>query len=355
MSSVDQLQYLSWLVYVVLFVLVLVRTIRLPTPAHIHMTLFFGAVAVVILSSSLASTFHASPPGWLVNLITPIALLALGYLLLRLVRDFTDVPRLLVRAVELGMLVSIAAVVFVPVPLPVSVVLALVGYLVLVIGYDAWAFARQATRTQGVTRRRMQAVSLASLSIVAALITAGLGVLAPDAAGFWAELGAIFGLGSGVCYFIGFAPPTWLRRAWQEPEVRAFLSRAAHLAGSTAGPGDILAQLERGAADAFGAPAARIALWDPESRRLRIATAGDAELPARLARAWTQQRASLVTELDESEAHAASLTGVAEARAALFAPITAYDKRMGVLVVFAQRAPVFANSDLELIELLADE
>src|SRR5207237_2488613 len=43
------------------------------------------------------------------------------------------------------------------------------------------------------------------------------------------------------------------------------------------------------------------------------------------------------------------------AQAALSAPISAYGNCMGVLVVFAPRSPLFANSDLELIRLLADQ
>ena len=43
------------------------------------------------------------------------------------------------------------------------------------------------------------------------------------------------------------------------------------------------------------------------------------------------------------------------ARAILSAPINAGQTRLGVLVVYAPRAPVFANSDLELVQLLADQ
>ena len=43
------------------------------------------------------------------------------------------------------------------------------------------------------------------------------------------------------------------------------------------------------------------------------------------------------------------------ANAILVAPITAGDKRLGVLAVYAPSAPVFANDDLELVQLLADQ
>jgi signal transduction histidine kinase len=41
--------------------------------------------------------------------------------------------------------------------------------------------------------------------------------------------------------------------------------------------------------------------------------------------------------------------------AMLAAPITAGERRLGVLMVYAPRAPIFADSDLELVRLLADQ
>src|SRR5437588_655352 len=65
------------------------------------------------------------------------------------------------------------------------------------------------------------------------VLVAGAGAAMPAFAGFWMVLGGLLGLASGVLYFIGFAPPVWLRRAWQEPAVRAFLGRGAQLLGET--------------------------------------------------------------------------------------------------------------------------
>src|SRR5438105_11551014 len=116
MSGVDQLQYLSWFLYLVVFVLVLVRTIRRPTPAHIDMTLFFGAAAIVIILTTLESKLHVGLPAWVLADVAPAAVLALGYLLLRLVHDFSNVPAPVMLAVEIGMLGSIIAIVFIPAP-----------------------------------------------------------------------------------------------------------------------------------------------------------------------------------------------------------------------------------------------
>ena len=60
MSGLDQLQYLSWLLYLFVFVAVLVRTIRRPSPAHVDMTLFFGGVAVLIVFTILLTRREAT-------------------------------------------------------------------------------------------------------------------------------------------------------------------------------------------------------------------------------------------------------------------------------------------------------
>src|SRR6202011_4413139 len=102
-----------------------------------------------------------------------------------------------------------------------------------------------------------------------ALFVAGLGLGLPTLGAMWAELGAVLGLASGVCYFVAFAPPTWLRRTWQDPELRAFLGRAAALPHLPTMQ-DIVLQLERGTADALGGLGASIALWDADTRRLTV-------------------------------------------------------------------------------------
>ena len=78
MTGLDQLQYLSWLLYLFVFVAVLARTIRRPTPAHLDMTLFFGAVAILIVMSTATAKLHVASPPW-VTYLTGAAALSLGY------------------------------------------------------------------------------------------------------------------------------------------------------------------------------------------------------------------------------------------------------------------------------------
>jgi len=80
---------------------------------------------------------------------------------------------------------------------------------------------------------------------------------------------------------------------------------------------------------------------------------GDAELLS--GRVFTAQRSLFSPDAARDDpAHAARYQATG-ATALLAAPITAGEKRLGVLVVYAARAPVFAEDDLLLVQLLADQ
>jgi signal transduction histidine kinase len=373
----DFLQDVSWALYVLIFVLVAVRAARRPTRAHLDMTLFFGVVALIIaLSAFTAAVFPRSPPAALAG-VTASLLLALPHLLLRLVEDFTRVPKWVLRASAAGLVLSVLAVFVSPTPIPRVVALALVAYFVVVVMYDSWAFVRAAQRGRGVTRRRMQAVAAGSGCLALVLLLAGVGVADPAAADAVDILGRIGGLASGVCYFVGFAPPTWLRRAWQEPELRNFLRRAASLP-RLPDLSSIIRELEQGAVESLGGSGSSLGLWDeaagvlhffrgppPEGRAEPVqggsytAVEDIWELDPRRhpisGRAFLDQRALLVRDVQRADPPNAALYSTYEARSALAAPISVGSKRLGVLVVYAAREPLFANSDLELIRLLADQ
>jgi len=373
----QQLQYVSWALYVLIFLLVLVRAMRRPTPAHLDMVLFFGAATLLIVGGALPAVLGIAPPIWL-NDATGALLMSLAYLQLRLVADFATVPALVMRASEIGLFASIVVIVFVPSPLSAEAALLLILYFVLVIGYDTVAFVRAAIGNRGVTRRRMQAVAAGSLCIGLVLVFAAATVATPALNWLWSELSALAGLASGMCYFIGFAPPTWLRRAWQEPELRAFLSRAASLP-RLPDTISIVRQIEHGAAESVGAPGASVGLWDSDRQRLcffyNAPPAGQAPAPIEggsvtrvddvwevdpnehpiSGRAFLEQRALFVLDVERADPANVAMYHAYDARTALAAPITAGDKRLGVLTSFAPRAPFFANSDLELLQLLADQ
>ena len=348
-----------------IFISVTLRAIAHPTRAHIDMTLFFGALAFVILASRIATLTGTTEAPWLITLEIAV-LFAMPYALLRLVDDFTQVRALAMRAAELGLaggiVATYATVATQTTPaatLPTPVTLYIVAYFFVVSAYCAVAFIRASHRSKGVTKRRMEAISLGSILLGTDLLIAGLTPLTPpDDRAVFQALAQLLGLGSAVAYYLGFAPPPILRRAWQEPELRSFLARAASLPRLPATL-DIVRELERGASNSTGT-SARIGLWQDDTSKLRFweddGTTVDLEPGKHFAgRAFELQRAIFSTNPIRENPDGAANYRSRRVGAVLAAPITAGERRLGVLTLSAQRPPIFAVSDIELAGLLADQ
>src|SRR6266540_5852736 len=115
----------------------------------------------------------------------------------------------------------------------------------------------------------MEATSLGSILLGTDLLITGLTPFTPlDDRAVFQALAQLLGLGSAVAYYLGFAPPPILRRAWQEPELRAFLARAASLPRLPTTL-DIVRELEHGASNSTGTTA-RIGLWQDDISKLRF-------------------------------------------------------------------------------------
>ena len=348
-----------------IFISVALRAIAHPTRAHVDMTLFFGALAFVILASRIAALTGTTATPWLISLEVAV-LIAMPYALLRLVDDFTQVRAPIKRVAELGLAAGIVAMyatvatqVTAAATLPTPVTLYVVAYFFALSAYCAIAFIRASHTSKGVTRRRMEAISLGSILLGTDLLVAGLTPLTPpDDRAVFQALAQLLGLGSAVAYYLGFAPPPILRRAWQEPELRSFLARAASLPRLPATL-DIVRELERGASNSTGT-SARIGLWQDDTSKLRFweddGTTVDLEPGKHFAgRAFELQRAIFSTNPIRENPDGAADYRTRGVGAVLAAPITAGERRLGVLTLSAQRPPIFAVSDIELAGLLADQ
>src|SRR5438093_10864118 len=266
MTALDLVTLLSQAIYVAIFFLVLWRYVRAPTPAHLDMTLFFGILAFVVVESRVAGLLGVTQPAWFTDLIVA-SVIALPYVLLRLVDDFTTVPGRLKGAAAVVAIGLAAIYMYLEAPYPVAWTITTVLYIAGLSLYCGIAFVRAARHAEGVTRRRLQAVSLGTILFALEILVAGTsGQLQDPEKTILNATGQVLGLFSAVGFFVGFAPPAFLRRAWQAPELRNFLERAASLPRlpSTL---DIVRELEKGAAAAAGAQA-RIALWQEGARKL---------------------------------------------------------------------------------------
>lgn len=358
MTALDLISGLTQAIYVIVFVLVALRMWRQPTPAHADMAVFFGVSTFVILAQEIVA-FLGTPPVWETD-ATVALVMALPYLLLRLVDDFTTVPSLVKRIAEAGLIASIVATVVYGGAVPPVAALAMVVYFAAVGAYCAAQFARAARRSLGVTRRRLDAAALGTILLASDLLLAGLNAFLPEPEHtIVAALAELCGLGSALAYYLGFAPPGFLRRAWQAPELRAFLARAARLPRLPTTL-DIVRELEAGAASSTGATA-RIGLWTEDAGVVRFRPDGeraafDVKPGQHLAgRVFAEQKLFYSGDPAHDDPDVGSLYRASHVGAIVCVPITAGERKLGVLALYAERPPIFAVSDMELAQLLADQ
>src|SRR3954453_23024783 len=233
MSASQFVQYLTQALYLLISLVVVRAAARRPTRARIDIAIFFGVITLIFAESwALKALGVRAGPG--LTAVSQVLLMALPYLLIRLVSDFAVVPPLIMRGGELGLVLSIIAILVFHLvfhsDLPVILTLLMVLYFLGLNVYVAVAFLRAARGSSGVTRRRMQAVAAGSGFLGLSILLIGLGAVESprvrEAVGLIEQVTA---LASGLSFFLGFAPPSLLRRAWQEPGLRASRGRAPSL------------------------------------------------------------------------------------------------------------------------------
>jgi signal transduction histidine kinase len=358
-TALELISLLTQAIYIAIFALVVWSAVRRRTRTSLDIALFFGAISVAIVESRIASTFGIQQLE-LVTDIVALLIIAMPYLLLRLVDDFSDVSFVVKRFAEAGLILSAAAFIATEGTVPPPILVAVVLYFAALSTYCAVAFVRAARRSAGVTKRRMQAVALGTLLLGVAILVAGFApLLPPSMAGLPNGLTQLLALASAIAYFVGFAPPQVLRRSWQEPELRAFLRRAASLPRLPDTP-SIVRALQEGAGSTLGARAT-IGLFDPESNTLKFQDPHGV-LPAEIGRseflAWQvfeSQRAEYYPDAARAHPALASSYRAHGVRSLLISPISAADQRLGALEAYTDHQPVFSEDDLDLVKLLADQ
>jgi signal transduction histidine kinase len=357
MTALELLSLLNQILFVGLFLVVLRYAVRARTRAAYDTALLFGSVAAVVLITRVAELAGIGDA----QLLGPISLLLLNlapYAMIRLVGDFSGTPRW-VQVGGAAAFLAIAAIGFAFPLQPTLVEVASIVWFLAVGGYAAIAFAREVGRTRGITRRRMRAVAVGAMLFIGAIVVVFLDVLVGDDDSVLGAVAQVAALGAVISFFLGFAPPAWIRRAWREPDLRHFLERSLHLVG-VGDERQVLLQLQQSAATAFGATGASIGISDGSRPVLRYASAagGWLEYPDdEFIAGWAFRDQRRVVAMDASSAdpeHAENYERVG-AGTIIAAPITTEARRMGTLAVYAGRAPIFIDEDLWLIELLADQ
>jgi signal transduction histidine kinase len=358
MDAGEFVQLLTEIIFALLFAATVWQAFRQRTRPSIETAALFGAVSALFVIGPLTTLLGLG--GTIVPSVLAIGLLvSIPYLLARLTASFSDPPRW-VPWLAAGVAVALTAATFATGPeFPQWLLLASVSWFAISGAYTGIAFLREALRSRGLTRRRMEAVAVGSTLLMTAIVTALSGAIITPDAELPTVIARILALGAGASFWVGFAPPPGLRRWWQEPELRAFLEQASSVPRMES-EHDALRVLESGAAGALGAPHATIGLYDAATDRLRYLAADGSDIVTDpgdyiAGRAFSAQRAIFFDDAPSQDPANAETYRQSEATAALAAPITAGDERLGVLCVYSSRAPIFADDDLRLVQLLADQ
>ena len=361
MSAADLLSVATQVLFLFVCAVTVAKAVRHPRRANFDIALLFSLSATIIIESWLDHVAGIRP-GRLEAAFAGSVLMALSFLMLRLVDDFTEVPLWLMRAAALGFAVAIAGLFAVPAKLPIVAVLAYVLYFFVLEVYCAAKFVQTAVLSRGVTRRRMEAVAAGSVFLGLVLVVAGVQQAvhphAPRLDDLWTSLSGLLGFACGLSYYLGFATPAVLRRAWQEPDLRAFLGNATDLPRLPS-LDSMLEELQRGIAHALGAPHAVIIIADEAHGTLR-ARFGD-EVFDRAAdeliagRVFRTQQPEFLQDAPAVEPENAEVYRRYGVMAVIAVPVTTGARRLGVLTVWSPRAPIFAEEDLSLAQLLADQ
>jgi signal transduction histidine kinase/ActR/RegA family two-component response regulator len=343
MNGAELVRLVTNALFLVVFVGALRTALRERSRTSVDATVLFGALAFVVAQSQIAALLGTQLPAAL-GLVSAVLFLALPYLQLRLVDDFAGVPPLVLRLCLGGLVAGIGAaaigllrLVVLPAAVPVVIAVALV-YFVGFCAYASFVLIREAREAKGVARNRMVAAASGALALSLTLIAAATSTIVGPAASGVASM--VLALCASVAYLVAFAPPVLLKRAWREPALRSFLTRAAAISPHDP-PHTILRGLEVAIARAAPGQSARIALLDEKGETLSIGN--DDELLS---------SAEVVAAVFASQTPRFVRT---PAGATLAAPITGRGRRLGVLAVMGRRAPLFASDDLDLVQLLAEQ
>ncbi len=345
-------QAVMWVTFAAVAVLAL-RERRRPS---VDVALLFGAMALLVTTSPIASAIGAPREARLIT--TEVLILALPYLMLRVVADFVAMHRSLRWSAATAFVVQSVTFALLRGAVPPALAAAATAYLVVPFGWSALAFWRAARRSRGVARRRLAAIAVATVIAAVTLLgvgsTAALPALVDTPVSLVSPLGA---LGAGIAYFVGFAPPPWLRRLWQEPELRAFLARAPELAAAPDGD-TLLRELALGARSALGFDGALIAVPAGPGRLRFVGTGEGYEAPvdetfAGLA-IHTRRAIASFDPIRDVPARAA-MYRERDVRLLVAAPIRSGERVLGALAARSSHIPLFAEDDLRMCELLADQ
>jgi signal transduction histidine kinase len=360
MSADQLLQYVTQGTLILILLKSLVEYSRNRDRIHLDILLMFGDLALIVLIQ-LINTLTSFQPGWF-GKVTSILLVVNPYLLLRLVQNLRPISPIFHSVAFAGMVVSCLLILLIPGPLPVAATILIVVYFVAVEIYAAVILINGSRTTRGVSHWRLLLAAAGSMLIAALIFLAGAMAVFPAAQDYLAPVSQLVGLAAVLGYYLGFAPPNWLRRSWQFAELHRFLKESSGK-WSAARPDEMLQRLCVGAERAVGGQSAFVALREEEGNRLLIRAASHAQSGpevnlfenAAVKRVWRTGRPALWRAPAVTEPGWVDFAGRAGMAGLYLVPILIKTEPQGILLVSLPNLSLFEADDLELLALLCDQ
>lgn len=363
MTANDLLMLVTRLFFILLGIITVVDFLRHRDTVRREIALMFSLIALPFLVQ-VYENVTSTKIVWL-DQLGFIAFISQPYLSLRLARYYRSTPILVMRMAFTGMILSWIGLLLASAitrPLNTIIYLAIILYFAAVNVYTMLTFVRGALTTSGVVRQRLRFAAAGSGLLGLALLTVGSAII-PGLA-VLTPLVLIFAISSAFCYYVAFAPPRWLRRAWQYMELRSFLSqRGTKPIGERLNVNEALSELCSGANRAVGGVISAVAQasedkshWvfryitdHPELIHRTLPSAGI------LKRVWDERNAMYVhasDTLSEQDRHLLDQFGT---NTILVAPIVTPHHSWGLLMVALRHIPLFIDDDLAMTTILAQQ
>ena len=315
-------------------------------------------ILLVVLSLVLASPLAAASMPSGLSAIPFSVLFFFPYLLLRLVQHFRHVH---LAFTVIGVVVPISAAVLrsvTPLPWPAWQLMASAGYSVVTLVILALTFTVESHRSAGVTARRLYFAAAGTwcLAIInLTTIAASAWTLHQEPA---ALLTSALAAAALVCYYLAFATPRRVRKAWQRQELGRYLVATADREAEERGPhaaDDLLRAAQRGVAGSAVFVAIRDSITTEEvivRASTHTALAGvRLESESGPADAAYREASSAILPLSALEGRLRDGL-VRTGETVHLAPISSSVQRWGVVGVVQRRGSLFPQDDLRLLEQL---
>ncbi|MBZ0310284.1 MAG: PAS domain S-box protein, partial [Anaerolineae bacterium] len=355
------LSLLTRIIFVFLGTATILDFVRHQDRIRRDIALMFGSIAIPVVLSLLSRIGNL--PTW-VSVLGILPLVTQPYFLIRLVQHLHPLPNTLKRMALGGMIFTAVTYLIFQNALPTGLSLFIITYFVFFDGYAVFIFIRGAIVSTGVVRQRLRWAAAGAGMLALALGMAGLGSIFPALRGITSAEVQFLAAASALGFYMGFIPPGWLRRIWQFPELRDFLTTINDTTDTEQEntPG-IFSKMGLAANRAVGGKIAFILERDEESNAWKLIYAstnqplditsmnGDNAIQ----HSWHNKTLAWLykeTGMDEADRRLLSMVG---AETLMMVPITSVNRVVAMLLVFLQSASLFPNDDLELLSLLAQQ